>query len=142
MLSASHTRRDVEIRFSYAAARPATHSRVPPIARFSSDLRDIIKEIGRVLRETATREDFELVGYVTRLNRDQDAGTGTIIVSAQVDDEFRRVEMVVNPADYERIVLPAHRDRTLIICEGELQKVRGRTYQLSNPRGFRSLPTE
>ena len=70
------------------------------------------------------------------------AETGTIIVSAQVDDEFRRVEMAVNAADYERILLPAHRDRTLIVCEGELQKVRGRTYQLSNPRGFRSLSTE
>jgi len=112
------------------------------IARFSSDLRDIIKEIGRELRETATREDFELVGYVTGPNRDQDAETGAVIVNAQVDDEFRRVEMAVSLADYERIVLPAHRDHTLIVCEGELQKVRGRTYRLSNPRGFRSLSTE
>ena len=142
MLSASHTRRDVEIRFSYAAARPATHTPIPPIARFSSGLKDIIKEIGRVLRETATREDFERIGHVIRLDRAPEAEAGTVTVSAQVDDEFRRVEMVVNAADYERILLPAHRDRTLIVCEGELQKVRGRTYRLSNPRGFRALSTE
>ena len=141
MLSASRTRRDVEIRFSYAAVRPAPPAAIAT-ARFSSDLKDIIKEIGRVLRETATREDFELIGYVIRLDRAPEAETGTVTVSAQVDDEFRRVEMVVNAADYERILLPAHRDRTLIVCEGELQKVRGRTYRLSNPRGFRALSTE
>ena len=115
MISASRTRRDVETRFSYATAR------------FSSDLKDIIKEIGRVLRETATREDFERIGYVIRLDRAPEAEAGTVTVSAQVDDEFRRVEMVVNAAGYERIVLPAHRDRT---------------YRLSNPRGFRALSTE
>ena len=112
------------------------------MARFSSDLAPVIGEIGRVLRETATREDFELRGFVTDLSRGPRDDNGTATIQGLVDEEYRRVEVEVGADEYNEILTPAHRDRRMIRCEGELQKVKGRTYRLRHARGFQFLAEE
>jgi hypothetical protein len=141
MLGQENIRRSVEVRFSYAAARPASPTAIR-IARFSSDLAPIISEIGNELRETATREDFELVGFVTDLSRGPDQDFGAAVIQGLVDDEFRRVELDAAAEDYEGVLTVAHGDRKTVRCEGELVKVKGRSFRLLNARGFRILRAE
>ncbi len=141
MLAAGGVRRDVEVRFSFSGSRPAS-GHPAALTRFSSDLSPVIGEIGKVLRETATREDFELSGFVTDLSRGQHDRNGTAVVQGLVDDEYRRVEIEVAAPEYERILTPAHRDRQMIRCEGELQKIKGKTYRLLNARGFDLLSSD
>jgi hypothetical protein len=138
MLVAGDGVRDIEVRFSFSGSRPVA-GQPAPMARFSSDLSPIIGEIGRVLRETATREDFELRGFVTDLSRGPQDIEGTATIQGLVDDEYHRVEVEVGADEYDEILTTAHRDRRMIRCEGELRKVRGRTYRLQNARGFRLL---
>ena len=95
-----------------------------------------------MLRETATREDFELRGFVTDLSRGPQDVDGTASIQGLVDEEYHRVEVEVGADEYNEILTPAHRDRRMIRCEGELQKVRGRTYRLRHARGFRLLAEE
>ena len=138
MLAAGEGRRDIEVRFSFAGSRPVV-GQPAPIARFSSDLSPIIREIGKVLRETATREDFELRGFVTHLNRGPHDVIGTATIQGLVDEDYHRVEVEVGADEYDKIILTAHGDRRMIQCEGELQKVKGRTYRLLHARSFRML---
>jgi hypothetical protein len=141
MLVAGEATRDIEVRFSFSGSRPVD-GQLAPLARFSSDLSPIIGEIGRVLRETATREDFELRGFVTDLSRRPQDVNGTATIQGLVDEEYHRVEVEVGADEYNEILTPAHRDRRMIRCEGELRKVRGRTYRLQHARGFRFLREE
>jgi hypothetical protein len=141
MLVAGEGARDIEVRISFSGSRPVA-GQPAPIARFSSDLSPIIGEIGRVLRETATREDFELRGFVTDLSRGPRDVDGTATIQGLVDEEYHRVEVEVGVDEYNEVLTTAHRDRRMIRCEGELQKVRGRTYRLRHARGFRFLSEE
>jgi hypothetical protein len=138
MLEARGVRRDIEVRFSFSGSRPAPEH-TPDITRFSSDLSPVIGEIGKVLRETPTRKDFDLAGFVTDLSRGPQDRNGIAVVQGLVDDAYRRVEIEVGAEDYDAILTPAHRDRQMIRCEGELQKIKGKTYRLRNARGFALL---
>jgi hypothetical protein len=138
MLGTEGIRRDVEVRFSFASSRPVLEH-VSSFTRFSSDLSPVIGEIAKVLRETATREDFELVGFVTNLNRQPQDTSGIAVIQGQIDEVYRRVEIEVAESEYDTILTEAHRDRLMVRCEGELQKVKGKTYRLLNARGFELL---
>lgn len=138
MLGSGDVNRAVEVRVSFAGSRPGTASLGEP-TRFSSDLSPAIGQLGHHLRETATREDFVLVGFVTDLSRSPDNVNGIATIQGQVDEQFRRVEVEVGLDDYDNVVGPAHVQRNIIRCEGELQKVKGKTYRLLNARGFRSF---
>ncbi len=133
-------RRSVEIRFSYAPARPVEEKAVRVI-RFNSDLAPVIAEIGKDLRETATRDGFELFGPVTDLSRGVGEEKGTAIIYGLVDDEFKRVEVEAAGDDYQQIT-EAHRDRKVVVCEGELMKIKGKSYRLRNARAFRVLKND
>jgi hypothetical protein len=141
MLETRGVRRDIEVRFSFSGSRPA-RGHAAEMTRFSSDLSPVIGEIGKVLRETATRDDFDLTGFVTDLSRGPQDLNGFAVVQGMVDDAYRRVEIEVGTEDYDAILTPAHRDRRMIRCEGELQKIKGKTYRLRNARGFALIPSD
>jgi hypothetical protein len=141
MLGTGKVRRDVEIHFSFSGSLPVSGD-APPLTRFSSDLSAVIGEIGKGLRETATREDFELTGFVTDLSRGPQDEKGIAIIQGLVDDAYHRVEIRNAAEEYETVLTVAHRDRRMVRCEGELRKVKGKTYRLLNPRGFQLLPLE
>ena len=135
MLGMEKSRRDVEVGFSFATSRPASGN-TSQVTRFSTEFAPIIGEIGKALRESATREDFELIGFVTDLSRGPHQSKGIAVVQGPIDENFRRVEMEVGTSDYDTVLTIAHRDRLMIRCEGELQKVKGKSYRLLNARGF------
>jgi hypothetical protein len=141
MLGTGKVRRDVEIHFSFSGSRPVLGD-APPSTRFSSDLAPVIGEIGKILRETATREDFELTGFVTDLSRGPNDEKGIAIIQGIVDDAYHRVEIQIASDEYESVLTVAHSDRRMVRCEGELRKVKGKTYRLLNSRGLQLLPLD
>jgi hypothetical protein len=141
MLGDEKVRRSIEVHFSYAAARPVRDNAVR-LTRFNSDLAPVISEIGKDLRETATREDFELAGFVTDLSRGPNQDHGTAVIQGVIDDEFRRVEVEAAAEDYEGVLTVAHGERKTVRCEGELVKVKGKSFRLMNARSFRILKAE
>jgi hypothetical protein len=80
MLDARGIKRDIEVRFSFAGSRPPRGS-APALTRFSSDLSPVIGEIGKMLRENAPRDNFELIGFVTDLSRGPHDVNGTAILN-------------------------------------------------------------
>jgi hypothetical protein len=133
MLRREDGTRSVEIQVGFASSRPILME-VNPRVRLSSDQAGLIEQIGKSLRESATREAFELQGFVTQLNRDPEANTGTVSIHALVDEQYRRVEIEVASPDYDRVLVPAHGDRRVVSCVGELERSPGRGYRLRNAR--------
>lgn len=131
------SRRTVEVSFTYAPSRSPSIG-IPRVARFSSDLSPVISEIGRDLRETATRDDFELVGFVTDLSRGPSDELGTATVQGLVDEQYKRVELRADNVDYA-VLASANTEKKPVYCVGELIKQQGRTYRLQNARSFRIL---
>ena len=79
---------------------------------------------------------------MTDLSRGPMDPNGIAVVQGLVNESYRRVKIEVGAADYDAILTPAHRDRQMIRCEGELQKLKGKTYRLLNGRGFRLLSAD
>jgi hypothetical protein len=123
----------LDIQVSWSRTRPlAAH--IANRVQFDSDSIAIIAEAARHFRETAPVEDFEVEGFVTRLNRGPTAVEGDVTVSAPVDGKMRSIVVGLGPDAYSEAVR-AHDDRRTIRCVGELAK-EGRGYRLVNPRHF------
>ncbi len=104
--------------------------------RWSAYQTGFIQQIGRVLRETASRDGFELEGFVMNLNRDANAASGIATIQGMVDGRYRRVEVEVERAEYENVVLVAHRERQMVECVGELERMPGRRYRMRHARDW------
>ena len=135
MLGRGDGGRMVEIQVGFAGARPE-HVERPLRARLSADQTGFIQQIGRVLRESASRDGFELEGFVTNLNRDANAESGIATIQGLIDGQYRRVEVEVERAEYENVVLVAHRERQMVECVGELERMPGRGYRLRHARDW------
>ncbi|RRR71381.1 MAG: hypothetical protein EI684_11690 [Candidatus Viridilinea halotolerans] len=94
----------------------------------------IIKEAAFALRESSSREDFHLEGYVVKLEKLSHISRGRITVNGLIDDGFRYVLVELDEHDYWQAT-NAHRDRLLVRCDGELIR-EGRQYVLRNARLF------
>jgi hypothetical protein len=103
-------------------------------AHVGADTVPIIEEASRHFRDTAPVDDFELEGFVTRLDRGPDASEGDVTVEGVVEDRMRRVVVRLPAIDYSRAVR-AHNERLKVKCQGELIRA-GRGHRLENPRHF------
>ena len=100
----------------------------------SADQTGFIQQIGRVLRESASRDGFELEGFVTNLSRDANAESGIATIQGMIDGQYRRME--VERIEYENVVLVAHRERQMVECVGERERMPGRGFQLRYARDW------
>lgn len=82
--------RDLAISFSWSPARPLRNT-APHKILFPADALPVIKEAGRVFRETAPYEDFEVRGVVIRLDRPQNTAEGKVTILGFVDGEPRKI---------------------------------------------------
>ena len=123
----------LDIHVSWSRTRPIT-SDTPTRIVLGRDAMPIIEEAARHFRDTAPIEDFDLEGFVTRLDRGPTAVEGEITVEGIVDDHMRRITMRLGPNNYKHAV-KAHEYRLKIKCTGELVK-QGRGFKLENPRHF------
>lgn len=123
----------VDIDVTWSPTRPA-RPEVPPHIDLAPDVMPILAEAARLFRETAPREEFELRGVVVRLDRPEGAPTGTATILGFVEDQPRKVRVVLGQPEYTE-ACRAHEQERLVGCYGDLVK-EGRSYVLRNPRRF------
>lgn len=121
----------LDVAVSWAPTRIVRHS-IPSVTTFSRDVLSVVAEAGRVLRERAPREDFEVVGPVIKVERSGDEVRGRVVVFGVVDDQPRKIGMDLSD-DAWNLAHRALDARTLLRCEGDLIKV-GRGFSLHAPR--------
>ena len=71
-----------------------------------------------------------MFGFVQRVKRDQDEVEGTITLKASLDGKSQSVTAVLDQSTYE-LAVQAHRDRSAIVMEGDLEAV-GQRWQFHN----------
>jgi hypothetical protein len=122
--------RNVDIGLSWARSRQPEQGLASRFA-VSSDWSPVLKEVARILKQKAPREQFELLGPVFRLVKDPAQTEGDVTVRAQVDEEPRNIWVRLSGTNYQTAV-QAHIEGRLISAIGELRKESGR-YTLRNP---------
>jgi hypothetical protein len=132
-LAAASAGEGLDIQISWSRTRPIDHNGFSRVV-FGSDSIPIIEEAARLFRETSSREDFELEGVVTRLDRGPDAAEGDVTIVGGVDGQMRSITLRFGPETYS-LAIKAHQDRRPVRCVGELVK-EGRSYRLRDPRHF------
>jgi hypothetical protein len=128
--------RGLDIQVSWARSRPVAES-LPRHVFLAGDRIPVIKEAARHFRESAPLDDFEIVGWVKRLDRGHHVVEGEVTVVAPIDDQLRYVALCLDRDDYSKAV-QAHEQRQTVRCVGDLVK-EGRGFRLKNPRHFEIL---
>lgn len=123
----------LDVQVSWSRTRPV-EDKTPARVRLGSDSIPIIEEAARHFRDATPIEDFEVEGFVTRLDRGPSATEGDVTVEGIVEGHMRRIGMRLGPNTYSDAVR-AHDDRLKVKCTGDLTKM-GRGYRLESPRHF------
>jgi hypothetical protein len=129
----------IEVAVSWSRSRPIEGAPRSSTA-IPSDLIPVIQEASRLFKETEPQDDFELLGFVERLDRPLGANVGQVFINALIDERPRRVRMELEDRDYQ-VALQAHKESRPISCVGDLRK-EGRSFHLLNPRQFQLLEIE
>lgn len=126
-------RNGVEVSVTWSKLRPAQE-----LARWSmriqADLLPVMQEASRLFKETEPVEEFELLGFVERLERPVGAALGTVSVSALMDGQARRVVIELGESDYQQAV-QGHQQSRPVSCTGDLVR-EGRGLRLRTPHDF------
>jgi hypothetical protein len=124
----------LEVSVSWSRSRPSSRGAISHTT-LSSDFVPVIAEASRLFKEIAPEDDFELFGFVERLDRPTEMPFGQVYVNALIEGRPRRVSIQLGDPEYQ-LAIRAHGQRLSISCVGDLIKT-GRSYQLQNPRDFR-----
>ncbi len=120
----------LDVGVSWARTRPAPTP--AGVVRFGRADVPVLQEAARSFRERAPRRDVRLHGFVRRLNRSEGQDSGTISLATDIDGQQQSVTTTLEHADYGR-ALQAHKDRSLVVLKGDLERARQR-WRLLNPR--------
>lgn len=93
-----------------------------------------LREAARLFRSITPRDEFELQGYVYKLERAPAAAAGRVMVDGIVDGRWRAVGIELGDAHYQ-LALGAHDQRQRISGTGELVR-EGKSFVLRNPRNL------
>jgi hypothetical protein len=130
----------LELSVSWSRNRSTPKGLGAPI-RVNREVAPLFESAARELKARAPREDFELEGYIVRLDSEDAVHQGgSIVVVGDVDDGTRRVKISLDAVDYQRAV-DAHRRTARVSCAGRLTKD-GRQYELKEPKDFTVLGDE
>lgn len=124
---------EFNVSISWSKSRPSTLGPVYQTT-LSSDFIPVIAEASRLFKEIAPEDDFELLGFVERLDRATGMDSGHVAVNTVIEERMRRVGIELRGSDY-RTAVTAHAESQPISCTGDLVKM-GRSYELHNPRDF------
>jgi hypothetical protein len=135
MAGGRDSRRDLAIDFTWSRSRPlTTDSTTPAKTLLSADALPMIEEASRYFKGTSPREEFELRGFVVKLERTENAPTGRVTVLTFFDDKPRKVTAELPEADYHKAVTAHDRQQT-VVCFGTLVRD-GRSFRLRDPHDF------
>ncbi|MCB9788516.1 MAG: hypothetical protein H6744_17680 [Deltaproteobacteria bacterium] len=121
------------VRIDWAPSRPSGSA--PVEVALTRDHASLLREAGRVLKETEPVADFELEGVIVKLESDEPTQGGTIVVVAAIDGRVRRVRVALTARDYAQ-ALEAHRSEREVAIDGELVREPG-GHTLRNPGPLR-----
>lgn len=119
----------LEISLVWARTRPVP--KVRDTFRFANADAPILREAARSFRDREPKPDVRLFGFVQGRIRDREETDGTIAFRASIEGQPRSVKAVLNQADYYQ-ALQAHRDRSLVILDGDLERF-GQRWRMLNP---------
>ena len=120
----------MDVSTTWSRTRPFRFAR--DVVQFAGDHALILREAARTFRNREPRLDERLFGFVQRLKRYESETDGTVTLRASVDGKVQSVTVVLSESDYN-LAIQAHRDRSPVILEGDLQRF-GQRWRLSNPR--------
>jgi len=127
----------LELSVSWSRNRPAPRDVVPSV-RLPGEALAGLDTAAEAMRSQEKSKGFEIVGYVTRLDRENlDRDAAGEIMLAPTDGEARelgRVSMRLDAASYAEAI-QAHRDGCKVRVIGTLQKL-GRRWTLTEASGF------
>jgi hypothetical protein len=126
------TYKPLVVTVSWSYNYPIT-SHIPDSVSFPVNIMPYIAKAATRFRET-NPEDVKLEGYVIKLERSKQYGTGIVTVSGIIEGRKYKVKIELSESDYEIAVL-AHQTWNEISCLGELIK-EGNYYRLYNPMNF------
>ena len=119
----------LDVGVSWARTRPVA---IPgAVVRFGQADAALLREAGRSLRERAPRPEVRLHGLVRLLKRTEAEDDGTIRLATEIDGQQQSVVAVLEQADYEQAV-QAHKDRSLLVLTGDLERT-GQRWRLLSP---------
>ena len=124
----------IGITFHWSPSRSLL-TQTPSSVEFSMDHFTLLREVARLFRETEPVEEYEVVGYVEVLNREEGKFVGTITISDYALGKPRRIRITLSDNDYQRTI-EAHKKEAIVQCVGELVK-EGRSYVLKNPHSLK-----
>jgi hypothetical protein len=123
----------VEVSLSWARTRP-TPLQAPNRILLPAAAIPVIREAGRVFKETTPVDEFELTGAVIRLDRPESSRVGVVTVLGFVEGTPRRVTVELEPDEYD-VAIRAHQERLPVRCSGVLRRT-ATTFALEAPHGF------
>jgi len=130
----------LDIQVSWSRTRPiAPEANVPSSILLSKDALPVIREAAVLLKESSPREEFEVRGFVTKLEKPEHADTGKITISATIDDQPRKVVVELRGDDYHRAI-KAHDQELPVRCCGVLSREGRGYFRLLEAYGFTIEP--
>jgi hypothetical protein len=120
-----------EVSISWAPSRPVPREPRPRFT-FGTDVLEVVREAGQVLRAKAPIDDFDLVGVVVTVHRPDAQVRGSAVVHAHIDGHYRKVKVDLADEDWQ-LAEKALRNHLVFGCVGELVRV-GKQFRLENPR--------
>jgi hypothetical protein len=130
---------ELSVLISWSKSRPSL--RGPNYqATFSADFIPVIAEASRLFKRTTPEHDFQVTGFVERLERITGVSSGHVWIENVIDRGPRRVSIELKEHDYE-LAAKAHVESCPISCVGDLVKT-GRSYQLQSPRDLRIMDSD
>jgi hypothetical protein len=127
----------LDFHFAWARSRLPT-TRFPFRIGLTPDIIPAITEAARVFRATEPLPDFELVGSVVALRREEGASSGSVTVVCPVEGKMRRV-LIELPDPFYHEAVKAHDEQGVLLCYGDLER-EGRSYVLRNPHDLMAFP--
>jgi hypothetical protein len=131
LAGSSSEARGVEVDLTWSPRRPLEFDEPRRIV-LAADTISVIREAGRLFRETSPRDDFELMGIVIRLERTEPSRPGKITLLGFVDEAARKVTLELSGGDYD-LALDAHRRHQPVRCQGQLVRA-GNVWELKYPQ--------
>ena len=120
----------LDVGVSWARTRMMQSPRV--VVKFSSADVPILREAARSFRDREPRPETRLFGVVQKLNREAAELDGTISLRTSIDGRNLSVTASLKHTDYNRAI-QAHREKSPIILQGDLERV-GQRWRLLSPR--------
>jgi len=133
-LVADSEAQSLNVSFSWSPVRPAPSDIINRVI-IASDFVPIIEEAARIFRARTPLDNFEIRGWVVKLERNDTSQPGRATIAAEVEGRVRKIQIELDGSDYDSVV-EAHKEGQLIVCNGDLVK-EGRNFVLKRPRNLK-----